>query len=127
MSAEEQAIRDVIANWAKATADGDIPALLTLMAEDVMFLMDGQPPMTLKGFVERFTKMRETHRIGVVPDIKEVMVSGNLAYSWSQLTVTLIPLAEGAPVGVRTNQALSIYHKQANGAWVLIRDANLTA
>ena len=125
MSAEEQAIRDVIANWAKATADGDIPTLLSLMAEDVMFLMDGQPPMSLKDFVERFTKMRETHRIGVVPDIKDIKVSGDLAYSWSQLSVTLIPLDEGAPVGVRTNQALSIYHKQANGAWVLIRDANL--
>jgi uncharacterized protein (TIGR02246 family) len=125
MSADEQAVRDVIDKWAKATADGDIPVLLSLMAEDVTFLTDGQPPMTLKDFVERFTKMRETHRIGVVPDIKEVRVSGDLAYTWSQLSVTLIPLDQGAPVGVRTNQALSVYHKQANGAWVLIRDANL--
>jgi len=127
MSADEQAIRDVIANWAKATADGDMPLLLTLMSEDVVFLTPGREPMLLKEFVEIFTKMRETHRLGVVSDIKGIKVGGELAYCWSHLSVTVIPLQEGSAVGVRSGYTMSVFHKQANGAWVLIRDANLMA
>ena len=125
MPAEEEAISEVIANWAKASADGDIPNLLTLMSEDVVFLTPGKEPMLLKDFVEGTTKMRETHRLGVVPDIKDIKVSGDLAYAWSHLSVTRIPLQEGAPVAVRSGYAMSVFHKQANGKWVLIRDANL--
>jgi len=125
MSAEEQAIRDVITNWAQATAAGDTPLLLSLMSEDVVFLTPGREPMLLKEFVEISIKMRETHRLGVVPDIKDIQVSGDLAYCWSHLTVTIIPLDESAPVGVRSGYTISLFHKQANGAWVLIRDANL--
>ena len=42
---DEQAIRDVISNWLRATAAGDVDAILPLMAEDVVFLRPGQPPM----------------------------------------------------------------------------------
>ena len=125
MPAEEQAIRDVITHWAKATADGDMPVLLSLMSEDVVFLTAGREPMLLKEFVEISIRMRDTHRLGVVSDIKDIKVSGDLAYCWSHLTVTITPLKEGAPVGMRSGYAMSVFQKQANGAWVLIRDANL--
>jgi uncharacterized protein (TIGR02246 family) len=125
MPADEEAIREVVANWGKASADGDIPNLLTLMSEDVVFLTPGREPMLLKDFVEGTTKMRDTHRLGVVADIKDIKVSGDLAYAWSHLSVTIMPLQEGAPVAVRSGYAMSVFHKQANGKWVLIRDANL--
>ena len=44
-SVDEQAIRDLISNWLKFTSSGDIDAILRLMAEDVVFLRPGQPPM----------------------------------------------------------------------------------
>ena len=44
MSTDEQAIRDLIASWHRATAAGDVETVLTLMAEDVVFLVAGHPP-----------------------------------------------------------------------------------
>ena len=45
MTNDEKAIRNVISSWQKATAEGDLDRILTLMSEDVVFLTPGQPPM----------------------------------------------------------------------------------
>ena len=45
MNTDEQAIRDVVDTWHKATAAGDLSRILPLMAEDVVFLGAGRPPM----------------------------------------------------------------------------------
>ena len=45
MRSDEQAIRDLIANWARASAAGDLPQILSAMSEDVVFLTPGNPPM----------------------------------------------------------------------------------
>ena len=45
MSTDEQAIRDLIAEWMRASKEGDWPVVSRLMAEDVVFLQPGQPPM----------------------------------------------------------------------------------
>lgn len=39
MRDDKQLIRDLIATWQRATAAGDLPQLLSLMAEDVVFLL----------------------------------------------------------------------------------------
>jgi uncharacterized protein (TIGR02246 family) len=41
---DEQAIRELVATWLSAKA-GDTEKVLSLMAEDVVFLVSGQPPM----------------------------------------------------------------------------------
>ena len=45
MANDEQGIRDLIDNWLRATAKGDIAGLMTMMADDVIFLTPGQAPM----------------------------------------------------------------------------------
>ena len=45
MPNDEQSIHDLIAEWLSATANGDLSKILPLMAEDVVFLIAGQPPM----------------------------------------------------------------------------------
>lgn len=45
VSTGEQAIRDLVALWHRATAAGDVETVLNLMAEDVVFLVTGHPPM----------------------------------------------------------------------------------
>jgi len=42
---DEQLIRDLIADWQRAVAAGDLTKLLGMMAEDVVFLVPGSPPM----------------------------------------------------------------------------------
>jgi len=64
MSADEQAIRDAVAAWMKASADGDLPRVLALMDDDVVFLGPGRPPMRGKsGFAEASKAMEGKVRV----------------------------------------------------------------
>jgi ketosteroid isomerase-like protein len=44
MSSDDQEIRNLVATWMAATKAGDIEKVLSLMAEDVVFLLPRQPP-----------------------------------------------------------------------------------
>jgi uncharacterized protein (TIGR02246 family) len=127
MNPDEHAIRALVSKWHRATAAGDVEAVLPLMAEDVVFLVAGQPPMRGKGMFEKGLRtLLASHRIQSTGDVQEVAVSGDLAYCWSMLNVEITPLAGGTTVR-RSGSALSILRKQAGNAWVIIRDANLLA
>src|SRR5690349_23272084 len=124
MSPDERAIRDVIATWLSAGAAGDNETVLSLMSDDVVFLVAG------RSFgKEEFSAGQNalaTHRIEGSSDVREVVVSGDLAYARTELTVTMTPLAGGASVR-RTGPTLSIFRRDARGRWVLTRDAYLLA
>lgn len=124
MSPDERAIRDVIATWLSASAAGDNQTVLSLMSDDVVFLVAG------RSFgKEEFNAGQNalaTHRIEASSDVREVVVSGDLAYARTELTVTMTPLAGGAGIR-RTGPTLSIFRRDASGRWVLARDANLLA
>ena len=125
MTPDEQAIRDLVARWHGATFDGDVETVLGMMAEDVVFLVAGQPPMRGRGaFESGLRKLLVTHRIKSSGEVQEVAVSGDLAYCWAQLAVSIVPKAGGEVVS-RAGSALSILRKQANGAWLVVRDANM--
>jgi uncharacterized protein (TIGR02246 family) len=127
MDRDEQAIRSLVATWMKATADGDLPRVLELMADDVVFLGPGRPPMRGKDAYAAATRAMEG-KTGVegTADIQEVRVFGDWAYCWNQLTVVMRP-AGGAPPSRMTGPALSILRKTADGRWVIVRDANMIA
>jgi len=122
---DQQAIREVLALWHRATAAGDVNTVLNLMAEDVVFLVPGHPPMRGRGaFEQGLRALLAQHQIESTGEIQEVEVSGDLAYAWSMLTVRIVPLA-GGNATIRTGNALSILRKQGDGSWVVVRDANL--
>ena len=50
MGDDERAIRAVIATWMRASAAGDTATILGLMADDVVFLVAGQPPFGKEKF-----------------------------------------------------------------------------
>ena len=122
---DQQAIREVLALWHRATAAGDVNTVLKLMAEDVVFLVAGHPPMRGRAaFEQGLRTLLAQHQIESTGEIQEVEVSGDLAYAWSMLTVRIVPLA-GGNATIRTGNALSILRKQGDGSWVVVRDANL--
>jgi uncharacterized protein (TIGR02246 family) len=47
---DEQQIRDLVATWMAATKAGDIEKVLSLMSDDVVFLIPGQPVMRKADF-----------------------------------------------------------------------------
>jgi uncharacterized protein (TIGR02246 family) len=122
---DQQAIRELLALWHRATAAGDVNTVLKLMAEDVVFLVAGHPPMRGRAaFEQGLRTLLAQHQIESTGEIQEVEVSGDLAYAWSMLTVRIVPLA-GGNATIRTGNALSILRKQADGSWIVVRDANL--
>jgi uncharacterized protein (TIGR02246 family) len=124
---DEQAIRTLVSLWHTATAAGDVDTVLGLMAEDVVFLVPGHPPIHGRSTFERgLRSLLAQNRIESTNDVQEVEVSGNRAYCWTNLTVRVVPFS-GAAATVRTGSALSILRKQADGRWVVVRDANLLA
>lgn len=125
MSADEHAIRDLIARWLQATRDGDVDAVLALMAPDVVFLVPGQPPMQGRAAFEQGLRgMLAGHAIESHSTIEEVVVVGDLAYSRTRLSVTITSRHGNLPVR-RTGHTLSILRKGNDGKWLLARDANL--
>ena len=125
MNRDEQAIRQLVADWHTFTAAGNVEGVLRLMAEDVVFLVARQPPMEGRSNFERgLRKLLASHSIQSTSDVQEVEVSGNLAYCWSVLRVEMVSLGD-RKVNVRSGNALTILHKQADDSWVVVRDANM--
>ena len=122
---DKQAIRDVIAEWNRASLAGDLPAVQALMEENVVFLQPGQQPMRGQdAFATGFHAAFERFRFEIVSDVQEIEVAGDWAYCWNHLTVTLTPRPEGSPMR-RSGNVLSVFHKKPEGNWVIFRDANM--
>ena len=127
MSDDEQAIRDLIGTWHRATASGDLPRIMNLMAEDVVFLVAGQPPMRGRdAFAAGFKNALKNAHIESSSDIQEIHVNGDWAYVWNYLVVVMTP-KDGKPPQRRTGNVLSVMRKQSEGKWLMFRDANLLA
>jgi uncharacterized protein (TIGR02246 family) len=122
--AEEQ-IRDVVSTWMSATAAGDLPQVLELMTEDVVFLLPGQSPMRGRdAFAAGFRSAQEHIRIEGTADIQEIRVAGDQAYCWNHLILSITP-RQGGPPKRRAGHVLSVFRKEPDGRWRLCRDANL--
>jgi uncharacterized protein (TIGR02246 family) len=75
--------------WRRLTAAGDIDGLLSLSADDVVFLTPGNPPITKTDFAAGFREVSAKARIEAMQDVKEIRASGDIAVAWSHLTVVL--------------------------------------
>ena len=65
MDRDEQAVRSRVATWMQATAAGDLPRVLELMADDVVFLGADRPPMRGKdAFAAASRAMEGRSRVG---------------------------------------------------------------
>ena len=123
MNPDEQAIRAAVQTWIQASGDGDLPRVLALIDDDVVFLGPGRPAMRKAEFEAASKGMAGKVQIESTSDIQEVRVAGDWAYVWTQLSVTMKP-AGGAPVH-RGGPGLSIWRRKPDGAWVIYRDANM--
>ena len=124
MNPDERAIRSLVTTWFEATAAADLPRVLELMAEDVVFLAAGRPAMRGRDEFAAVSRAMAGRRVQGTAEIQEVRVFGDWAYCWNQLTRTVRP-AGGEATTQLTGPALSVLRKQADGRWVIFRDANM--
>jgi uncharacterized protein (TIGR02246 family) len=122
MTDDERAIRDLVATWMKASAAGDIATVLSLMADDVVFMVPGRAPFGKEAFADAAQAMKAIRMEGT-SDIRELRVLGDWAYLRNDITVTMTPPG-GKPVR-RAGTTLTILRQEPDGRWVLARDANL--
>lgn len=127
MNSDEQQIRELVATWMSATRAGDIATVLSLMTDDVVFLVAGQQPFGKEHFAAVMKPQpggMPMPKIDGHSEIQEVQVSGNFAYMWSRLNVEMT-MPDGK-VAQRAGHTLSVFRKTA-GRWQLARDANMLA
>jgi uncharacterized protein (TIGR02246 family) len=124
MASDEQQIRDLIAKWMAATKTGDLATVLSLMTDDVVFLVAGQAPFGKERFAELMKVPPGASRpqIDGRSEIQEIQVLGEWAFVRTRLNVEMTPA--GGRTVQRSGHTLSLFRK-ADGHWRLARDANL--
>jgi uncharacterized protein (TIGR02246 family) len=124
MTDDERAIRAVVDSWFAATRSGDLDTVLSLMTDDVVFMVPGQQPFGKAAFAASSKGMANV-AIDGTSEIVELRVLGEWAYLRNRIEMSVTP-AGGAPVR-RSGYTLTIFRKEPDGRWRLARDANLLA
>jgi uncharacterized protein (TIGR02246 family) len=123
MGPDDRAIREVHSTWIDAVNSGDLPRLLPLMADDVVFLNPGQPPVGRDGFAANFLAAHLQVRVRCRSELEEVVVVGEVAYTRSRDALSVTPHA-GGEASQLAGHRITVYRKQPDGRWLLARDAH---
>jgi uncharacterized protein (TIGR02246 family) len=123
MGPDERAIRELHSTWIGAVNAGDLVRLLSLMADDVVFLNPGQAPLGRDGFSPNFSAAHQRARINCISELEDVVVVGEVAYTWSRDSLSVTPLAGGEAMQLAGHR-ITVYRKQPDGRWLLARDAH---
>ena len=123
MGSDERAIRELHSTWIDAVNAGDLVRLLTLMADDVVFLNPGRVPLGREEFPAVFSAAHQQARIRCRSELEEVVVVGAVAYTRSRDSLSVTPIAGGEATQLAGHR-ITIYRKQPDGRWLLARDAH---
>ena len=125
MKTDEEQIRELVATWMAATKAGDADTVLNLIADDVVFLVPGRPPMFKSEFATGMKAQagQAAPKFDGKSEIQEIKVLGDWAFMWTKLSVTATP-PDGSPPMERAGHTLTVLRKE-EGKWVLARDTNL--
>ena len=123
MGPDERAVREVHTTWIDAVNAGDLVRLLTLMADDVVFLNPGKAPFGRDGFSANFTAAHQRVRIRCISELEEVVVVGEVAYTRSRDALSVTPRAGGEATEL-AGYRITVYREQREGRWLLARDAH---
>jgi uncharacterized protein (TIGR02246 family) len=124
MSPDERAIRELVETWMTASRAGDAETVLSLMADDVVFMVPGREPFGKQTFAANSRSM-DGVRLEGKADIRELKVLGDWAYLRNFIDITITPPG-GEPVH-RSGYTLTVLRKEPDGQWLLARDANLVS
>jgi hypothetical protein len=104
MSADEQAIRDLVTQWNQASMAGDVETVLSLIDEDAIFQVAGREPFGKELFEQGLRSALEHVRVDVVGD-------SGIAGGWGS-SVYAQPVAGDADTAGRgrpADEALRLY------------------
>jgi uncharacterized protein (TIGR02246 family) len=113
----------VHSTWIDAVNAGDLGCLLSLMADDVVFLNPGKAPLGRDGFPAGFSAAHQQARINCISELEDVVVVGEVAYTLSRDSLSVTPRATGEATQLAGHR-IAVYCKQPDGRWLLARDAH---
>ena len=96
MTDDERAIRQLVETWTSASKIGDNATVLTLMTDDVIFMVPGKEPFGKEAFAAAAQSMADIQMEGR-SDIVELQVLGNWAFIRNRIDMTMTP-PNGEPV-----------------------------
>jgi uncharacterized protein (TIGR02246 family) len=121
---DKLAIRQLVDTWLAASKAGDVETLNSLMADDVLFIVPGKEPFGKEAFAAGSEQMKDI-KMDAAIDIKEIEVAGDWAWMRSLLRITFTRAGEDP--AKHSGHILTILYKEADGRWVIRRDANFVA
>jgi uncharacterized protein (TIGR02246 family) len=81
MNNDEQAIRTWLDDWLRASAKGDSATMLTMLTDDMVFLVPGQPPFGKKEFKAAWDGPMNGAQVESKAELEECTVSGIMGRS----------------------------------------------
>jgi uncharacterized protein (TIGR02246 family) len=121
---DERQIRKLIDAWIAASKAHDLPALMDMMTDDVVFMTPGRAPFGKAEFAADSERMKGV-AIDARAEVQEVEVFGPRAYIRNHIQVELT--SPGQAPKRMSGYAMSVLRKEADGRWRIARDANLVA
>lgn len=100
MNQDERAIRELVERWMQASMSGDTQTVLSLIADDAIFMVPGREPFGKEVFAAASDGQRQ-FRLEGSSDIQEIQILGDWAYMRNLVRVAITPLSEGQTVGAR--------------------------
>ncbi|MEN3293658.1 MAG: hypothetical protein V7642_2911, partial [Burkholderiales bacterium] len=113
MQSDEEQIRQLVATWMAASKSGDVDTVLNLVADDIVFLVPGRPPMRKAEFADlsRAQSTQGGPTIDGTSEIQEIKILNDWAFMWTKLTVVATP-PDGSPPVERAGHTLTILKKE---------------
>ncbi|MCP4409847.1 MAG: SgcJ/EcaC family oxidoreductase [Gammaproteobacteria bacterium] len=101
----------------------DLDLFISLWADDAMRLEANTPAILGKEQIHAHFKFffDQFHQIVTIHGETEVQISGNMAFSRGDFTVSLTP-KEGGPTALLNGKWMDILKRQADDSWKIYRD-----
>ena len=122
MTDDARQIRELVNSWIAASKAGDLPALMDMMTDDVLFMTPGRPPFGKAEFAADSERMKGV-AIDARAEVQEIEVFGPRAYIRNHIKVELT--FPGQTPKRMSGYAMSVLRKETDGRWRIARDANL--
>ena len=121
---DERAIRELFSTWKRATKVGDVATVLTLIAEDAVFLAPARPPIRGRQEVEAlYRQVFALYEIEQEFVFEEIRVSGDLAFCWGHDSAVMRP-TDGGPERRARGYGMTIFTRDGEGRWLVARGIN---
>jgi uncharacterized protein (TIGR02246 family) len=121
---DERQIRKLIDSWIAASNARNLPALIDMMTDDVVFMTPGRAPFGKAEFAADSQRMKSV-TIDARAEVQEIEVFGPRAYIRNHIQIELT--SPGQAPRRMSGYAMSILRKETNGRWRIARDANPVA